>query len=150
MGCRHYFVVDLWQSRHLKSMSTSSSCVNKPVGCPLTSCLPFYKLDYGLVGLVVFCLSSNFWTQFFHPIISQGNLRRRSRWFIYFFRIWFLQFPSEQLSGYNSLGVYCKGWWRSIAFDRTLIFFWASLMSTQYTVFWYSSRSSQDLCVLCS
>ena len=35
--------------------------------------------------LVVFCLSSNFWTQFLHPIISQGNLRRRSRWFIYFF-----------------------------------------------------------------
>ena len=26
----------MWESKHLKSMSTSSSCVNKPVGCPLT------------------------------------------------------------------------------------------------------------------
>ena len=32
-----------------------------------------------------FCLSSNFWSQFLHPIMSQGNLWRRTRWFIYFF-----------------------------------------------------------------
>ena len=35
--------------------------------------------------LVDFCLSSNFWTQFLHPIMSQGSLWRQSRWFIYFF-----------------------------------------------------------------
>ena len=37
------------------------------------------------------------------------------------FRKWFLQFPSEQLSGYNKLGVFRKEWWRSIASDRTSI-----------------------------
>ena len=35
--------------------------------------------------LVDFCLSSNFWTQFLHPIMSEGNLRRHSRWFKNFF-----------------------------------------------------------------
>ena len=33
------------------------------------------------VWLGAFCLSSNFRTQFLHPIISQGNLRRRPKWF---------------------------------------------------------------------
>ena len=37
-----------------------------------------------LSWLVVFCLSSNFWRQFLHPTISQGNFRRLLRWFIYF------------------------------------------------------------------
>ena len=30
------------------------------------------------------------------------------------FRIWFLQFPSERLSGYNELGVCREGWWRLV------------------------------------
>ena len=46
----------------------------------------------GLLG--VFTTSSNFWTQFLHPIISQGNLRRRSRWRIYFLVYDFSSFPS--------------------------------------------------------
>ena len=46
----------------------------------------YHDLVSGLIGLVgSFLLSSNVWTQFLHPIMSQGNLRRHSRWFIYFF-----------------------------------------------------------------
>ena len=36
-------------------------------------------------------------------------------------RTWFLQIPSQQLSGYNVLGVCRKGWLRSVLFDRTSI-----------------------------
>ena len=36
-------------------------------------------------------------------------------------RFWFLQFPSWWLSEDNKLGVYCKGWWRSIASEWILI-----------------------------
>ena len=36
----------------------------------------------GFVG--VFAASSDFWIQFFHPIIFKGNLWRRPRWQIYF------------------------------------------------------------------
>ena len=43
---------------------------------------PFYN-DLDLVGLGDFCLQSNFWTQFFLPIMFQGNLWRRPRWRIY-------------------------------------------------------------------
>ena len=48
---------------------------------------PFFMtwIRVWLSWLVDFCLPSNFWTQFLHPIMSQGNLRRQSRWFIYFF-----------------------------------------------------------------
>ena len=46
----------------------------------------FHDLDLVWLGwLVDLCLSSNFWTQFLHPIMYQGNLWRRSRWFINFF-----------------------------------------------------------------
>ena len=31
-----------------------------------------------------FCLSSYYWTQFFHPVMFQGNLWRVTRWRIYF------------------------------------------------------------------
>ena len=34
--------------------------------------------------LGTFCLSSNFWTQFFHSVMIQRNLWRRTRWRIYF------------------------------------------------------------------
>ena len=56
--------------------------------------------------LGVSTISSNFWIQFFHPIIFKGNLWRRSRW---------------RLSRYIKLGVCRKGWLRYIFFDRTSI-----------------------------
>ena len=37
--------------------------------------------------------------------------------------IWFLQISSQLLSRYNKLGVYRRGWLRSILFDRTSILF---------------------------
>ena len=47
---------------------------------------------------------------------------------------WFLQFPSEQISGYNKLGESREEWWRSIVSDRTsILFLRATLMSTTYT-----------------
>ena len=73
--------------------------------------------------LVDFCLSSNFRTQFRHPIMPQGKSSEAVEVTHILFRIWFLQFPSEQLSGYKKLGVYCKEWWRSIASDRTSILY---------------------------
>ena len=48
---------------------------------------------------VVFCLWSNFWTQFLHPIMSQGNLRRMSRWFIFFFVYDFSSFHPNSFRG---------------------------------------------------
>ena len=51
--------------------------------------------------------------------------------------MWFLQIPSGQLSGYNKLGVYRRGWFRSILFEQNFNpFRWANCTSTQYTVSW--------------
>ena len=63
------------------------SCgVHKPKGCFAKTSLPVPTIGYlvllGVLG--VFATSSNFWTQFFHPIVLKGNLRRRSRWRIHF------------------------------------------------------------------
>ena len=44
-----------------------------------------------------FGFSSNFWTQFLHPIISQWNLRKRPRWLIYFFVYDFSSFHLDSL-----------------------------------------------------
>ena len=79
--------------------------------------------------------------QLLDPIPSSNHLSRKSSEAVEVIhilsRVSFLQFLSEQLAGYTEeLGACGKGWWRSIEFDGTLNpFFWASLMSTQYTVF---------------
>ena len=52
----------------------------------------------GFVGSLHF--PSNFrtqWTQFFHPIVFEGNLRRRSRWRIYFLVYNFTSFLLDSL-----------------------------------------------------
>ena len=82
---------------------------------------PFYHdLDLGLVGLVDWLLLVE---QFLNPILSSNHVSRKSSEAFevihILFRIWFLQIPSQQLSGYNKLGVCREGWWRSIVFDRT-------------------------------
>ena len=38
---------------------------------------------YGLLNNFSLWLSSNFWTQFFHPVMFKGNLWKRTRWRIY-------------------------------------------------------------------
>ena len=64
--------------------------------------------------------------QFLTPILFSSHASRRSlveaevTWKPS--RKWLLQFPSEQLSGYNELGVFREEWSRSIVFDRTSIF----------------------------
>ena len=62
------------------------SWVNEPDGCSLTGLpvLDNWVFWFWLDSLDVFAASSNFWIQFFHPIIFEGNLWRRSRWRIYF------------------------------------------------------------------
>ena len=122
----------------LKSMSISSSWVNKPMDCSLSTGLPvliwsastfspaslslstrstdtgtqlwlnggpftgltvldnwMFCFWLGLLG--VFVTSSNFWTQFFHPIVFKGNLRRRSRWCTYFLVYDFSSFHHDSL-----------------------------------------------------
>ena len=111
----NYNIVLQWRINRIASWMTLKSSERKTI-------LPFLWIGFRvwLGWLVVFCLSSNFWTQFLHPIISEGNLRRLSRWFISFC-IWFVQFPSRQPSGHNKLEACRKGWLRSIASDRTMI-----------------------------
>ena len=63
--------------------------------------------------------------QLLNPILSSNHVSRRSleeaEVTHILFRIWLLQFPSEQLSEYNKLGVFREEWKRSIVFDRTSI-----------------------------
>ena len=125
---------------------------------------PFYKLDYGLVGLVGNLLLVE---QLLDPIQSSNHFSKKSsaavEEILILFPLWFLQFPSSKLSGYNRRGVYCEGWWRSIASDRTLILsfeqVWCrpntpcfDVSSTLYACTVQDAvlpdRSSQDLCVL--
>ena len=88
---------------------------------------------------------------------------RRPKWRIYFSRIWILQFPSVQLSGYNKLGAFREEWKRSIASDRTPTFsseqdyvdpIYHSLMFLPCVIAGivhdvvHSSQSCQDLCSL--
>ena len=67
--------------------SFSISWLSKPDGCSLFTSLPVLDncvFDLGWFFWWVFPTSSNFWTQFFHPIIFKKNLWRRSKWRIYF------------------------------------------------------------------
>ena len=66
------------QTRHLFSLSW----VSEPDGCSLFTGLTVFDtwvFGFWLDLLGVFT-TSNFWTQFFHPIVFKGNLWRRSRW----------------------------------------------------------------------
>ena len=58
------------------------SLASKPGGCSQTSLtvLDNWILGFWLGLLGVFTSSSNFWTQFFPPLVFKRNLRRRSRW----------------------------------------------------------------------
>ena len=82
----------------------------------------------------------------------------------YTFLFWLLQIPSQQISGYNRLGVYCKGWLHYILFDRTSILFveqavyrpntpypgvFSISACTMQDVVW-SNQALADLCDPCS
>ena len=92
---------------------------------------PFYHvLGLDLVGLIGnFLLVEQLLLlvveQLLNPILSSNHVSRKSleeaEATQILSRIWLLQFPSEQLSGYNKLGVFREEWWRSIVSDRTSI-----------------------------
>ena len=157
----------------LKSMSTTWNIEDEPIGCPITTGLPFLSWSASSSKLVflqsrekrvsiswalerdVFSVTTGLpvlsWFGFgfgwvgWEPSACRATSEPNSfiqscfkeifggsRGDVYTFRIQRLQFPSEQLSGYNKLGVYREEWWRSIASDRTSVLsFGASLMSTQ-------------------
>ena len=127
---------------------------------------PFCELDWDLVGLVDCLLHVE---QLLNPIPSTNHFSKKFSEAIevihIYFRMWFLQFPSEQLSGYNKLGVLHEEWWCSIVSGRTSILFFEQdwcRPNTQYfdvssmlyvcTVqdAMLPSRSCQDPCVLCA
>ena len=80
----------------------SISWVTEPDGCPLFTGLTVlnnwvFWFWLGLLGGIT--TSSNFWTQFFHPIVFKGNLRRRSRWRKYFLVFDFSSFHHDSVQG---------------------------------------------------
>ena len=209
MGCRRYFVanrlevlVDEDDSRSssrvrtrkfsacfttargnpdtLKSMSSSSRWVNKPMDCSLSTGLPVLTWSestfssawvdscpflticfWFLVGFVGSSTSSNFWTQFFHPIVLKGNLRRRSRWRKYFLICDFSSSHHDSLRDTISWEACRKGWLHYILFDRISILFVEQAVYRPNTpfpgVFSTSACTKQDavhpgpdLCVPCS
>ena len=84
---------------------------------------PFCRdLDLSFVGLVGNLLLVE---QLLNPIPTTNHVSKKSLEEVevthFLPRIWLLQFPSEQLSGYNKLGVVREEWWHSIVSDRTSI-----------------------------
>ena len=63
-----------------------------------------WLVTFGLLSNFSFWLSSNFWTQIFHPLMFQGNLWRRTRWRIYFLVYDFSSFHPNNFRGTIS-------WW---------------------------------------
>ena len=90
------------KTRHL---FRSPEWTNLMVAHPRVS--PFLIIGFlvlvGFVGCPC-CLSSNFWTQFLHPIIFKRKSLEEAEVTYFLSRAWFLQIPSQQLSGYNKLG----------------------------------------------
>ena len=134
---------------------------------------PFYHaLGLDLVGLIGnFLLVEQLLflvvEQLLNPILSSNHVSRKfleeAEATHILSRIWLFQFPSEQLSGYNKLGVFREEWWRSIVSDRTSILSskqdWCrhtipcfDVSSMPYTCVVQDavppSRSCQDPCVL--
>ena len=131
-------------------------------------CSPTGLLDIWVWLLLVGSLCC--FQQLLNPILSSNYFWWKSleeaEVTLYTFSFFFLisHIPSHQLSGYNKLGVCRKGWWRSVASDRTLILSFEQVwILTQYTVFWcflhavlhvlcktavLSGRLSQDLVLI--
>ena len=102
---------------------------------------PFYRFQQRVapfdhdLGLELVGSIGNFWivAQLVHPVVEHllnpilfsNHVSRRSlveaEVTCILSRIWFLQFPSKQLSGYNKLEMFREEWSRSIESDRTSI-----------------------------
>ena len=84
----------------LKSMSTSLNVVDEPIGLSTRNGSPRSIVIWiwvWLGWLGAFCLSSNFWTQFLHPVMFQGSLWRMTRWRIYLLIYDFSSFHPKSL-----------------------------------------------------
>ena len=93
---------------------------------------------FGLLHNFYIWSLSNFETQFFHPVMFQGNLWRRTRWRIYFLVYDFSSFHPNNFRDTTSWECFVKNF---------NLFHKARLMSTQYTVFWCFF---QPLCMYCA
>ena len=102
-------------------------------GCPVLSWSGFgfvWLGTFGLLNNLSIRSLNNFWTQFFHPVMHASRRSWEEAEVTHTLsRIRLLQFPSEQLSGYNKLEVFREEWKRSIVFDRT------SILSSEHD--WY-------------
>ena len=109
---------------------------------------PFFIIGFLVLVGFVGCLCC--FQRLLNPILSSNNLDRNSSVVVevthILSRIWFLQFPSQQLSRYYKLGVYRKGWLHYILFDRTSI---TSSACTMQDVVW-SNQAHTDLCDPCA
>ena len=118
--------------------------------------------SYGLLNNLSICLSSNFWTQLFHPIMLQRNLWRKTKWRKNFFVYDFSSFHPNNFRDTIS--------WKCFVEDdgvRLCLILQSFLQSNvdvaQYIGFWclfhafrmdvqgavLPTRSCQDACVLC-
>ena len=102
-------------------ISFSISCVDS---CPLTGLTVLDNSVFGFVWIR--------WVSSLLPATSESNsfIQRSFKEFLgggrgdaFLSRMWSLQIPTQQLSRYNTLGVYRKGWLHYILFDRTSILF---------------------------
>ena len=137
------------------------SFVNKPTGCSLTSLsvLDNWVFGFWLGLLEIFTTSSNFWTQFFHPL-SWKEIFGGGRGDAYTFSKKISPDPITIASGIHWECVVKDDCNRSCLIELKH-FCWASFRSTQYTVVWcffhtfclYHAKrgaSKLDLCVPCS
>ena len=102
---------------------------------------------FGLLNNFSFWLSSNFWTQFFHTIMFQGHLWKRTRWRIYFLAYDFYSFHPNNFRNTTSWECFVKNDGVRSCLIELQSLFRARLMSTQYTVFWCFIHA---LCMYCA
>ena len=144
MGCRLFCCKSAWSASRwgwLSIFLTSSFdnpgtlwswCLFPPPGWTVVYPRVSPFLIIGFLVLVGFVGCPCCFQQLLNLILSSNYLWRKSleeaEVTHILSRIWFLQISSQQLSRYNKLGVYHKGWLRSILFDRT------SILSVQHAV----------------
>ena len=85
---------------------------------------------YGSLNNLSLWSLSKFWTQFFHPIMFQGDFWRKPRWFIFFLAYDFSNFHPNNFRNAKKLEAPREKSSRSIKSERTsILFFRARLMT---------------------
>ena len=78
-------------------------------------------LGFWLESLGIFAASSDFWIEFIHPVIIEGNRRWWSRWHRFLLVNDFFRFYHNYFRDTTSWGVCRWGWLRYTLFDRISI-----------------------------